>query len=242
MHRKAPPKIFSLETEFPEIDFNTIDPGRAGEEFHTSIASRFAWAWAFRDTPGEPPTPTDNVHPESGGEEWVEKSIRALESGVVGVLKDVGYPVDLDTPILDVKKMINRKLSLYMVRVKQCDLHKTPKKGIEILLLSYITLFTIEMLHKCWKHKNIDGAITYSFNAINTLNRLLENYRNSVIGKIGGDKKREISAPKHTQIIENDRELRRRRPTMKERSRAIEIGRKLDIPAETVRRHLKKER
>lgn len=234
MPEKTPPKIFSLETEFPDIDFDAIDPNTEGEDFHFQIASKFADSWNLKGI-GSTTQGRMGVSPS------VENCFRKIDITVIEVLNAAGYPIAIDAHLDDVRRFIHKELSCYIINKKRCNLDRTPGKRLEILLLSYGALNLTEMARICIEKNDIDGMVIFLVNAVEDYIRLKDHYDSYRGGKIRGKSTTEKAETDFKKIIEADRKLRSEHPEMSKRSRAEEIGRKLGIPAETVRGHLKKE-
>jgi hypothetical protein len=233
MPENPPEKIFDLQAEFPDIDFDTIDPNLEGEDFHFRIASKFADAWNLKSIES---TPLDL----RGLSPTAENCLRKIDITAIEVLNAAGYPIAIDAHLDDVRRGIHKQLCCYILKKKQCNLDQTPGKRLEILLLSYSALNLTERVRICIEKNDIDGIIIYAFNAVEDYVRLKDHYDRFRRGKIRGKSITEEAEKVYIQIIKADRKLLKKYPEMTQRSRAEKIGEKLCIPTETVRGHLKK--
>ena len=234
MSEMPPEKIFDLQAEFPDVDFDTIDPNTEGEDFHFRIASRFADAWNLK---GE----LSDLSDQMGVSPSAENILRKIDMTVIDVLNAADYPIAFDAHLNDVRRFLHKELSCYVIKKKRCYLDRTPGKKLEILLLSYSALNLTERARICIEKNDMGGIVIYTLSVAEGLIKLIDHYGRHLFGKIRGKSIAKKAKELHELIIKADQELRKNRPRMAVRSRAIAIGRKLSIPTETVRTHLKKE-
>jgi len=176
MPEKIPGNIFDLQTEFPDINFATIDPNKAEEEFHFKIASRFAFAWSLK---GAFSTPSDQMDVSASA----ENCLRIIEITVIQVLNAAGYPIAIDAQLDDIRREIHKQLSCYIIKKKQCNLDQTPGKRLDTLLLSYSALNLAERVRISIDKKDIDGIVIYTLNLAEDLTKLIDRYGKHLFGK-----------------------------------------------------------
>src|SRR4030067_3738526 len=115
MAKKPTEKIFSLEAEFPDIDFDAIDPNMEGEDFHFQIASKFAVSWNLKDI-------GSTTQDQMGLSPSAENCLRKIDTTVIEVLNAAGYPIATDAHLDDVRREIHKQISCYIMKKKQCSL------------------------------------------------------------------------------------------------------------------------
>jgi len=205
MPEKTPPKYFSLEAEFPDINFGVIDPDAEGEDFHFSIASKFADAWNLKGV-------LSNFSDQTEVSPSAENILRKIDITVIDVLNAVGYPIGIDAHLDDVRKFIHKELSCYIIKKKRCDIDRTSGKKLEILLLSYSALNLTERVRICIEKNDIDGILIFSVNAVEDYIRLKAHYDNHRFGEKRGESISAERQREHNSWREEAEKVRKEKP------------------------------